>query len=555
MNKVLTNLIPLWFSVTTVYALFAYYSPVPYWDMWNGYLEFYLKVLHGDFSVWFAQHNEHKILISRLLFFVDHYFFDGSLVFLIIMNGLLMGLITITHLSLAQKLFNKESLNYKIMAALLFAFSFSWVQKENITWGFQSQFFLAYVLPYLTFFTMVAFSQKRANIWFIFSLLLGMLSTFTMANGVLTLPILFLLTIVLRLSYYRIALVFLIALSTDWLYFYDYRSVVGHGSLMEILIEHPLDFVSYFLGYLGSLFYYLAGKGSVWPAYLGGVTLIVTAIFITLIQFFSSKKTPYYWVIIAFLLYYGATAFGTTGGRANFGVGQAFSSRYMTPNLMAWGVIAIFYLHYFRSNISISKGLKYAYVAILIIVSVNQFTIFKPLHDTAENKKLASLALEMGVRDEHYIRQIFPFVDWVRDMAESIRKENLSIFHENAIIDTHEAIGTTITLPIANFIGHLDEVQPIEQDQNYLRIRGWVYDSSSHTVPKGCFVVNQQGIIVGAVVTGFEREDVRKAISYYARRSGFTGYIQSSERTSTLFLVDRNKSIKLNIGDIHDKFN
>lgn len=28
------------------------YSPVPYWDMWDGYIGFFLRVADGDFSIW-----------------------------------------------------------------------------------------------------------------------------------------------------------------------------------------------------------------------------------------------------------------------------------------------------------------------------------------------------------------------------------------------------------------------------------------------------------------------------------------------------------------------
>lgn len=65
------------------------YTPVPFWDMWEGLFNFYLLVQSGDTSVWWAQHNEHRIVLSRLLFWLDIAVFRGAGLFLIIMNYVL----------------------------------------------------------------------------------------------------------------------------------------------------------------------------------------------------------------------------------------------------------------------------------------------------------------------------------------------------------------------------------------------------------------------------------------------------------------------------------
>ncbi|MGD4365427.1 hypothetical protein QT713_22860, partial [Xanthomonas citri pv. citri] len=42
------------------------FSPVPFWDMWDGGLGFYVRQM-TDVSQWWAQHNEHRIVLSRIL--------------------------------------------------------------------------------------------------------------------------------------------------------------------------------------------------------------------------------------------------------------------------------------------------------------------------------------------------------------------------------------------------------------------------------------------------------------------------------------------------------
>jgi hypothetical protein len=47
------------------------YSPVPFSDMWDGYLHFFMQVSDGDSGAWWRQHNEHRIVLARLLFWIN----------------------------------------------------------------------------------------------------------------------------------------------------------------------------------------------------------------------------------------------------------------------------------------------------------------------------------------------------------------------------------------------------------------------------------------------------------------------------------------------------
>ena len=66
------------------------YSSIPYWDMWDSTVNFNIRLAQGDYSVWWAQHNEHRIVLSKILFWMDQYFFGGLSTFLIITNYLLV---------------------------------------------------------------------------------------------------------------------------------------------------------------------------------------------------------------------------------------------------------------------------------------------------------------------------------------------------------------------------------------------------------------------------------------------------------------------------------
>ena len=120
------------------------YSPVPFWDMWDGYLNFYFTLNTGDLSAWWAQHNEHRPVLARLFFWIDLAWFHGSVWFLLVINYLLACCICLVFWLYARE---ASAANLNFFGFFLIAWLFSWSQEENFTWGFQSQFFLAQLLP------------------------------------------------------------------------------------------------------------------------------------------------------------------------------------------------------------------------------------------------------------------------------------------------------------------------------------------------------------------------------------------------------------------------
>ncbi len=66
------------------------YTPIPMWDMWDGTVGFLNQLGDGNDSVWWGQFNEHRIVLSRVLFWIDARCFGSKLVFLFVTNYLLV---------------------------------------------------------------------------------------------------------------------------------------------------------------------------------------------------------------------------------------------------------------------------------------------------------------------------------------------------------------------------------------------------------------------------------------------------------------------------------
>ena len=56
---------------TTVAGVALNYCPVPYWDEWDGVVGFADHLAAGDSGAWWRPHNEHRILLARVLFWLD----------------------------------------------------------------------------------------------------------------------------------------------------------------------------------------------------------------------------------------------------------------------------------------------------------------------------------------------------------------------------------------------------------------------------------------------------------------------------------------------------
>ena len=313
------------------------YSPVPYWDIWGGYLDFYARASSGEWTVWWSQHNEHRIVLARLIFWVDLAFFQGAGWFLLLINCLLLALVCAVFL-----LAGRERLGGTIgfIGYFLVAWLFSWSQEENLTWGFQCQFILAQLLPLAALYLLhkSASVEKRSLLFFSVAVLLGLLAVGSMANGVLALPLMTFYAALVRLGWRRFGVIALLSVISLWSYFHEYIAPPGHGSLGQALRENAVGLIQYTLIYLGGPFYNLVRGGSIGLllAQVAGVVLIFASTAFALLSIKKPRQSTLQLAMLIFILYVVGSALGTAGGRLIFGVEQALSSRYMTPALMAW---------------------------------------------------------------------------------------------------------------------------------------------------------------------------------------------------------------------------
>jgi hypothetical protein len=514
---------------------FRNYSPVPFWDMWNGTLQFYTNINNGDYSDWWAQHNEHRIILARILFWVDYRFFGGLSTFLIVANYILVGIAAYVFWLFLREIEEGKPVSRRevIFGMLLTSWLFLWSQENNLTVGFQSQFILAQLLPLCSLLWLAKSTKVGSRLDFIIACTFGVLSAGAMANGVLVLPLMFICSVFLRQGIARSSSLLALSAAVIALYFYNYHSPPNHGHLLTVLIENPIGFFHFILLYLGSPFYFLLGQGGVGKigAVLSALLLVTGSVWLASKHLSNSRRSPIVLALLFFILYIGGTAFGTAGGRLNFGLDMALASRYTTPSIMAFS--ALFIALYESTRDTMKAAARKLLIAIVIIVGLLmlglQIKALKPMHDLLSEKDVAALALALDIKDDHYIESVlYPSSETAMNIARVAVQRHYSIFGGYPYLDLKQQIGKPFgTLSSKECVGYLDFIEPIEGVSDYVRVNGWIFSATDEKSPTLVRLIGKDGLVVGFALTGTPRPDVADAIDKKAGLSGFRGYLRS----------------------------
>jgi hypothetical protein len=544
-------------------ALVRHYSDVPFWDMWDGYLDFYNRTLSRDFSAWWYQHNEHRIILSRLLFWMDIAWFGGKSVFLIIVNFMLAISAALFLSWIFKEAFKGQEYScvHWLLYTLCLTLPLSWIQQENLVWAFQSQFFLAQLLPLAAFYCFYLSEQRQSWGWFWTSLAVGVASAGTMANGVIVLLLLVLVALIASEARLRKTLFYAVS---AWvvltLYFFDYQSPQGHGSMADTIIEHPVGMLKYTALYIGSPIHILLSEVSpgsldmpiLYFSMASGFFLMFCSLAILVLVLRHPKVHILEIALLGFIAYIGATAFGTAGGRLMFGLEQALAGRYRTPAILLWLCFLILLLRFYPSHaeakstrIITKVGLS---VTLLLLVIPQLSGAMSDNRGAEYERNVAVLAMSLGIRDEGQIGHVYPWIDHGMKIASESVASEISVFSEderfyrlNQSLEREVLPSSDDVESIDRCEGSIDELIPIAGNAQYLKIRGWLHESDAIT-NRPLSMTLPNGEPIGYLIKGKERPDVAEAVSEEARYSGYYGYLLQEKLSDSNRLFVRSEN-------------
>jgi hypothetical protein len=317
-------LLPLIFLVI---ILRKYSVNVPFYDQWE-LVDLYRKSHSGllGFADFFAQHNEHRLLFPRMVWYPIARVTNWNTNFEIFVNIILAASAFMLLSQIIRKTFSsagKYAATGIIVSSLIF---FSPLQWENWMWGWQNQWFMNVLGVVLAVWALTTYETPKLHRKFIIAGAGAILATYSLGSGMfawfIAIPLIYMDKKQKRyLKYWMIVGALTIAS-----HYIGYVDPSYHPS-KTIFLKQPTEFIKYFMTYVArpiTIDFLLATFFAICLLVSG---LIAVAY---LYKFYKKELTINLLPWICFGLYGFMAAGSTAISRLGFGIEQGYANRYVT---------------------------------------------------------------------------------------------------------------------------------------------------------------------------------------------------------------------------------
>jgi peptidoglycan/LPS O-acetylase OafA/YrhL len=504
---------------SAMYGVARFYSPIPWLDEWDGYIGFYRNITTGWTGGWWVNHMEHRIVTSRVLYWLDIKVFGGQHVFLFIIEQVMQAsLIVVTWAAYRRGRNNAAPMAWLI--GLPLALLFSWTQSETFKWGFETQVIAAYLFALLSALAFTGDSRRASRVTW--ALVFAALAELSMGNGLLAFPMLFALCIYCRRPAREYAAI-AITWAVMWaIYFINYtKPPVTRPQLT--LVETGKRFVEFFFAFMGNPSAALTGNLSV-SMTLGAITFGLMA-WLALAVYRSKAVTSYRAFLIGSYAFVVLSALAAMSGRAYFGPAAATASRYTTGPLLAWVMLGLLAFDFAKTEGARRLTILASAVAAALLATF-QF------HVTDDNSylfdwKLAVLAHKIGLPRPELEALLFPAEarEHFSALATFAEKKHVALYGKTWLKDAGEIEFDPTMQDDSLCDGFIDAVQ---SDKVGPVVRGWL---TTRTGQSNVLVVlvSTAGRTIGYGLTGMPRPDVASAISGAPKNAGWEGFATKTD--------------------------
>jgi hypothetical protein len=394
-----------------------------------------------QFKDLWALHNEHRLLFPRLLLLQIIRISHWQILYELLTNILFATISFFAVLSLIKRTELNKSLEWLIPLLSLVIFSLN--QSENWLFGWNVQIFMNIMAVILGLSLIGAFEFLWSRP--IAAAVLGIIATYSFANGFLFWPLAFLLLWKKRKSINRSAIVFslwiVIGVISFALYIKGYSRPAEHPSPWSFL-HQPLSALNYFFAYLGSpllafckktpaVAQWLSQKGIPIPQVLISIADNAASIagFIGLILFVLAfrklkghQNSNVILIFSALAGYVVLSAILSTIARSGLGIANALSLRYVTISIWFWISLAIFYA--FGTQLKF-RTLFLSIVTTLIVLN----SVYGAFYGIKVHSYLLPTRSELfRLQDENLLKRLYPDVEYIRKSVLIMQRYHLSVF-------------------------------------------------------------------------------------------------------------------------------
>ena len=551
--------VALWTLGTTLWIERIAYTALPWGDHWDHWR----TILGRGYSLpfLFAQHNEHRILTARALFWVDEHAFGATNTFIFATILLVQLLHALLLWRLGVRASRATGATSIAMAALALAMLFAAAQFSNLTWAFQVQFVLVFLLANLAFYALLrdrdqaaagARGHGRSGGWLALAIVGAWAATFTMANGLVVWPLLLMLAVWLRAPKSRIGVLTVNFVAAWALYLWDFHTPPHHGSMLDGLRQLPKS-LAFAAGYVGSpVDSTLTFAGQWLGVAVDGVRVpvAVTAgaigMLLALRHALRALIDPATFkgdqlTLLHALGFTLAAALMTGLGRApTFPLTEAMTSRYLTPALVFWTCLAMLAWAEAAARPADegsreSWRLERALLLLLVVfVGVSQYPRLAYARGFANYLGEVEAAIVADVYDQELWRRQYYSPDTLPPVIDYFREHDLSVFRQDWTAWPGQSFTALFASPSGGeCLGNVDEIVPVASARPGFRVQGWAWDTREGEGAERVVFVDEDGLVLGSTSVVQVRPDVVQALpaTVHSPEVGWRGYVGINARS------------------------
>jgi hypothetical protein len=485
--------------VTTLRMVILGWSPAPFWDQWD-------SLMSGRSLSWswlVKQHNEHRIFLPRLIFWLDRWLAAETNIVDFVVNVLVQAALAALLFWLALK-DSAANLATRIWAAgLCLALLFWAVQYENFLWGFQVQFFGVVLLAAAAFATVA--EGPASSLGAGAAALLSGAAAYTLSSGVLVPGLALILGVWVRRPRWHLAVLLISAIGWPASYLWGYETPSQHSDPAS-LFSHFGAVIFHFLVQLGAPFFRaLGGQQALVLAAVFGATGIVVFLAGLLLLVVRAARPSHKALATLAIYVLGATLLAAVG-RIRFGAEQALSSRYSTPAIAFWMSTLFLWFGVSANRPRLRLATVLASLLLVIAAALSERQFAAEGIEWTMGRKLATAALLAGVADSS-LRNLYPDAQRVLENRSLLLSSRTSVFAE----DWTRLMG-------ANFVEHFkadarcsgsfQHAEPAEEASSGWSAAGTAWREGSSEPLRRIVLVNEGGQIVGYGVGGFDASSI-----------------------------------------------
>jgi hypothetical protein len=543
----------LWILGTTINLARTGWVAIPITDDLDRWFTF----LKERFSVhwFFEQHFDHRLAAPKLLFALDYWLFHSRGWFLLVCEFCLQGLTALMLWRISSAVFPQGPMDRWVQAAVLASCLFSGQQWVNFVWPFQVSFIMVYCAAAAALFALWMSAERDWSLaWFSASILLAIVASYSMANGVLVWPVLILAAVFFRMPWRGVGGLAVFSVLIGATYFYHWqRAAVGIQPPLQERLWHAVVFA---LTLMGSP---LAPRSTPFDRLRNYVIIpgAIVAVALVIGLWMLCRRSARYNNARAALLLYSAFATGSLAtiayGRAEGGLGGAFEWRYLTPAYLLWICILMVYWPVLRQAPRLAVDAVLA-AAILTGIALNQDKPLQTVAWVASNVHQSEVAIGDDVTDSwealYYIHDSASLM-LIANLVDYMRNHGLTVFSEEWTHWPGMRLSGRFSIEpvIAACQGQFEMATPVISPlKPGWRMSGWAWDNRAGRAPRYILLVDGSGSVSGVALTGFSPPPGVGSLSPRYATAGWTGYVKSSGGQITAYVLEADKRTLCAIG-------